>query len=214
MTSPAATPIRVFVVDDHEVVREGLVRMLSRLPDIEIVGTAGSGEEAIEKVPYLAPNVVLLDLRLPGVQGLEVLRTLMTLTDPPRVLVLTVHDDEDLVLGASRLGAMGYVLKNTSRSELATAIRRVAAGGHYFGEEVIATVLRGAQQEALAEPLTERELQILRLLTDGLSNKDVGERLYLSPDTVKSHLVNVYRKLGVESRAYAVAVAIRRGLVE
>jgi len=214
MTPPAATPIRVFVVDDHEVVREGLVRMLSRLPDIEIVGTAGSGEEAIEKVPYLAPNVVLLDLRLPGVQGLEVLRTLMTLTDPPRVLVLTVHDDEDLVLGASRLGAMGYVLKNTSRSELATAIRRVAAGGHYFGEEVIATVLRGAQLEALAEPLTERELQILRLLTDGLSNKDVGERLYLSPDTVKSHLVNVYRKLGVESRAHAVAVAIRRGLVE
>jgi len=214
MTPPAATPIRVFVVDDHEVVREGLVRMLSRLPDIEIVGTAGSGEEAIEKVPYLAPNVVLLDLRLPGVQGLEVLRTLMTLTDPPRVLVLTVHDDEDLVLGASRLGAMGYVLKNTSRSELATAIRRVAAGGHYFGEEVIATVLCGAQQEALAEPLTERELQILRLLTDGLSNKDVGERLYLSPDTVKSHLVNVYRKLGVESRAHAVAVAIRRGLVE
>ena len=214
MTPPAATPIRVFVVDDHEVVREGLVRMLSRLPDIEIVGTAGSGEEAIEKVPRLAPNVVLLDLRLPGVQGLEVLRTLMTLTDPPRVLVLTVHDDEDLVLGASRLGAMGYVLKNTSRSELATAIRRVAAGGHYFGEEVIATVLRGAQQEALAEPLTERELQILRLLTDGLSNKDVGERLYLSPDTVKSHLVNVYRKLGVESRAHAVAVAIRRGLVE
>lgn len=214
MTPPAATPIRVFVVDDHEVVREGLVRMLSRLPDIEIVGTAGSGEEAIEKVPYLAPNVVLLDLRLPGVQGLEVLRTLMTLTDPPRVLVLTVHDDEDLVLGASRLGAMGYVLKNTSRSELATAIRRVAAGGHYFSEEVIATVLRGAQQEALAEPLTERELQILRLLTDGLSNKDVGERLYLSPDTVKSHLVNVYRKLGVESRAHAVAVAIRRGLVE
>lgn len=214
MTPPAATPIRVFVVDDHEVVREGLVRMLSRLPDIEIVGTAGSGEEAIEKVPYLAPNVVLLDLRLPGVQGLEVLRTLMTLTDPPRVLVLTVHDDEDLVLGASRLGAMGYVLKNTSRSELATAIRRVAAGGHYFGEEVIATVLRGARQEALAEPLTERELQILRLVTDGLSNKDVGERLYLSPDTVKSHLVNVYRKLGVESRAHAVAVAIRRGLVE
>lgn len=214
MTPPAATPIRVFVVDDHEVVREGLVRMLSRLPDIEIVGTAGSGEEAIEKVPRLAPNVVLLDLRLPGVQGLEVLRTLMALTDPPRVLVLTVHDDEDLVLGASRLGAMGYVLKNTSRSELATAIRRVAAGGHYFGEEVIATVLRGARQEALAEPLTERELQILRLVTDGLSNKDVGERLYLSPDTVKSHLVNVYRKLGVESRAHAVAVAIRRGLVE
>jgi len=214
MTPPAAAPIRVLVVDDHEVVREGLVRMLSRLPDIEIVGTAGSGEEAIEKVPRLAPNVILLDLRLPGVQGLEVLRTLMTLTDPPRVLVLTVHDDEDLVLGASRLGAMGYVLKNTSRSELATAIRRVAAGGHYFGEEVIATVLRGAQQEALAEPLTERELQILRLLTDGLSNKDVGERLYLSPDTVKSHLVNVYRKLGVESRAHAVAVAIRRGLVE
>lgn len=214
MTPPAAAPIRVLVVDDHEVVREGLVRMLSRLPDIEIVGTAGSGEEAIEKVPRLAPNVVLLDLRLPGVQGLEVLRTLMALTDPPRVLVLTVHDDEDLVLGASRLGAMGYVLKNTSRSELATAIRRVAAGGHYFGEEVIATVLRGARQEALAEPLTERELQILRLVTDGLSNKDVGERLYLSPDTVKSHLVNVYRKLGVESRAHAVAVAIRRGLVE
>lgn len=213
--STAGERIRVFLVDDHEVVREGLRRMLGRCEDLEIVGGAASGEEALQKIPGAAPDVVLLDLNLPGMQGLEVLRALQDDgADTPGVLVLTIHDDEDLVLGAARLGARGYVLKHTSRDELAGAIRRVAGGGHYFGEEVIGALInKDRPRDGLTVP-TARELEILRLLSGGLTNKDIGERLSLSPETVKSHLGSIYRKLGAEGRAHAVAVALRRGLLD
>lgn len=207
--------IRVFLVDDHEVVREGLRRMLGRCGDLEVVGGAANGEEALQKIPGADPDVVLLDLNLPGMQGLDVLKALKADgADTPRVLVLTVHDDEDLVLGAARLGARGYVLKHTSRDELVGAIRRVAGGGHYFGEEVIGALITRDPPQAGPAVLTVRELEILRPLAAGLTNKDIGERLYLSPETVKTHLGNIYRKLGVEGRAHAVAVALRRGLLD
>jgi len=207
-------PIRVFLVDDHEIVREGLRRMLGRCADLEVVGGAGSGEEALALIPSMRPDVVLLDLSLPGMQGLDVLRALREEETPANVLVLTVHDDEDLVLGAARLGARGYVLKHATRDELAGAIRRVAAGGHYFGEEVIGALLNVEARQDDPAALTRRELDVLHLLTAGLANKEIGERLYLSADTVKTHLGNIYRKLGVESRAHAVAVALRRGLLK
>ena len=125
-----------------------------------------------------------------------------------------MHDDEDLVLGAARLGARGYVLKHTSRDELAGAIRRVAGGGHYFGEDVIGALIGADQTPDESGAITTRELEILRLLTAGLTNKDIGERLHLSPETIKTHLGNIYRKLGVEGRAHAVAVALRRRLLD
>jgi DNA-binding NarL/FixJ family response regulator len=210
----AEQPIRLLLVDDHEVVREGLRRILASCDDITIVGEAATGEEALRLIPEVQPTVVLLDLRLPGTQGLDVLAELQSWSDPPEVLILTVHDDEDLVLGAARSGARGYVLKHTSREELTTAVRRVAAGGHYFSEEVISALIRGERRDDAAVPLTEREMDVLSLLGAGLSNKEIGERLYLSPDTVKTHLGNIYRKLEVESRAHAVAVALRRGLLK
>ena len=138
--------IRVFLVDDHEVVREGLRRMLGSCDDLEVVGGAANGEDALRMIPDATPDVVLLDLNLPGMQGLDVLAALQSGdAGSPKVLVLTVHDDEELVLGAARLGARGYVLKHTSRDELAGAIRKVAGGGHYFGEEVIGALI-GADQ--------------------------------------------------------------------
>jgi DNA-binding NarL/FixJ family response regulator len=207
--------IRVFLVDDHEVVREGLRRMLESCDDLEVVGGAANGEDALRLIPDATPDVVLLDLNLPGMQGLDVLAALHSKdTASPKVLVLTVHDDEDLVLGAARLGARGYVLKHTSRDELAGAIRKVAGGGHYFEEEVIGALIGADQAQDESGAITTRELEVLRLLTAGLTNKDIGERLHLSPETIKTHLGNIYRKLGVEGRAHAVAVALRRGLLD
>jgi two-component system response regulator DevR len=215
LPSPAETsPIRLFLIDDHEMVREGLKLMLSHYDDIEIVGEAGTGTDAVRGVSSAAPAVVLLDLQLPDMPGLEVLARLQALATPPAVLVLTVHDDADLVTGAARSGARGYVLKHTSHEELALAIRRVAGGGHYFGPEVIGALVDGdrrLQEQAL---LTGRERDVLRLLVAGLSNRDIGKRLYLSPDTVKTHLGNIYRKLGVEGRTQAVVVALQKKLLD
>jgi DNA-binding NarL/FixJ family response regulator len=211
---PVAKPIRLFLVDDHEMVREGLKLMLSHYDDFEVVGEAGTGGDALRGVAADSPALVLLDLQLPDVPGLEVLASLQQLPEPPAVLVLTMHDDDDFVIGAARLGARGYVLKHTTHEELALAIRRIAAGGLYFGPEVSGALVsldRRNREQAL---LTEREREVLRLLAAGLSNREIGERLFLSPETVKTHLGNIYRKLGVETRTQAVAVALRTKLLD
>ena len=214
MEAADVTKIRIFLVDDHEMVREGLKLMLSHYDDIVIVGEAGTGQRALEGVSAEDPAVVLLDLQLPDMSGLEVLAALRERPSPPAVLVLTVHDDDDFVIGAARLGARGYVLKHTSHEELALAIRRIAGGELYFGPEVSGALVnldRRLQEQAL---LTERELDVLRLLAAGLANRDIGERLFLSPETVKTHLGNIYRKLGVEGRTQAVIVALRNKLLD
>ena len=210
---PAAGVIRLFLVDDHEVVREGLKRMLARCHDVIVVGEAGRGAEALRLIPLSRPDVVLLDLSLPDMQGLEVLESLPATAGPPFVLVLTVHDDEDLVIGAARAGAKGYVLKHTSLDDLAEAIRCVAAGGHYFGPEVVGALVEGGRRAQSKALLTGREQDVLQLLSAGLTNRDIGERLFLSPDTVKTHLGNIYRKLGVEGRTQAVVVALQKKLL-
>jgi two-component system response regulator DevR len=206
--------IRVFLVDDHEMVREGLKLMLSYYDDIAVVGEAGTGREAMSGVSIETPAVVLLDLQLPDMPGLEVLASLQELPAPPAVLILSVHDDDDFVIGAARLGARGYVLKHTSHEELALAIRRIAEGELYFGPEVsgaLVSLERRLQEQSL---LTEREREVLRLLAEGLANREIGERLYLSADTVKTHLGNIYRKLGVEGRTQAVVIALQKKLLD
>lgn len=205
---------RIALIDDHEVVREGLARMLSACADIDIVASFGTGEEALRCVPDVQPDLVLLDLSLPGMPGLHVLRALKSLRPTPHVLVLTVHDDEDLVLGAAKLGAEGYVLKQASRAELTTAIRTVTRGGHYFSAEVVDLFRGNKCGHDRATQLTKRELEVLRLLALGMSNRDIATHLFLSADTVKTHLGNVYRKLGAEGRAHAVAMGLRQGLLE
>jgi DNA-binding NarL/FixJ family response regulator len=205
--------VRLLLVDDHAVVREGLERIFAKCHDIDVVGSAGSGEEALRLAASLAPEMVLLDLSLPGMHGLDVLAALQRSENPPRVLVLTIHDDDDVVLKAVRGGAQGYVLKNASRDELLAAVRRVAAGGQYFHEVVVRALLRGSERDVLCSLLTERELDILRLVATGHTNRQIGLQLFISSETVKGHQETIYRKLGVSDRAHAVAVAIRNGLV-
>jgi len=208
-------PIRVLVVDDHAVIREGLASILAREPDIEVVGLAAGGREGLALAASRRPDVVLLDMQMPDLHGLEVLeRMTRDVQPPPRVIVLTVHDDDELVLNAVRGGAQGYVLKSASREDLVAAIRHVAGGGQRFDEVVVRALL--AEQGRVEEEslLTERELDVLRLVAAGFSNKEIAGHLYIGLTTVKTHLDDVYRKLGVSDRAHAVAVALRRGILE
>jgi len=203
----------VFLIDDHAVVREGIKRMLAHAPGIAIVGEASDGEEALRVVPAARPAVVLLDMSLPGMQGLDVLRELQKLREPPRVVVLTIHDERELVLGAARLGAHGYVLKQASREELIEAIGAAADGGFYFSPEIV-DVLRESPAPVAPATLTARELEVLRLVAAGAENREIAERLFVSAETVKTHLATIYRKLGVAGRAHAVAAALRQGQLD
>ena len=209
------TKISILVVDDHVVVREGLTSMLSSTSGFEVVGDAASGEAGLSLVEALDPDIMLLDLQMPGTHGLEVLARLKERgLERPRVIVLSMHDDEELVANAVRAGAHGYVLKSASRSELVDAIRHVAAGGQRFDEVVVRALLSERRKEESGALLSEREAEILKLVAAGCGNKEVARRLYLSISTVKTHLDDAYRKLGVSDRAHAVAVALRLGLLE
>lgn len=214
MSDGIDTQIRLFLVDDHEMVREGIKLMLAHYPDVRVVGEAVNGTDAVALIAAEKPAVVLLDLQLPDMPGLEVLARLQALAMPPAVLVLTVHDDDDFVVRAARIGARGYVLKHTSHEELAQAVRVVAAGGHYFGTDVVGALVDHDRRQSSQPTLTARELDVLRLLVAGNSNREIGEQLYLSPDTVKTHLGNVYRKLGVEGRTQAVVQAMQLHLLD
>lgn len=206
--------IRVLIVDDHELVREGLRLMLSRTEGIVVEGLAEGGEEALAVLQSVDPDVLLLDLSMPRTSGMDVIaRLAMRGRSRPRILVLTATDDQDLVLEAVRAGAHGYILKSASRNELIGAIRRVAGGDQYYDSVVAKAFLRGDQRQRDAGLLTAREIEILRLAADGLTTRDIAARLFLSSSTVKSHLDNIYRKLDASDRAHAVAIALRRNLL-
>ncbi len=213
MTAERTT--RLLIVDDHAVVRRGLRSVLESCQDFEVVGEAADGDEALRLATKLRPDIVLLDLNLPGGSGLDVIPELLAVEDArPAVVVLTVHADDDIVLKAVTAGASGYVLKHASAEELVQAIRRVAAGGHYFDDIVMKTLLRQTRQEKEPQLLTEHELRVLQLVAEGLTNKEIAHQLFLSADTVKSHLEIIFRKLSVSHRAHAVAVAMRAGLLK
>jgi two-component system, NarL family, response regulator len=209
-----AEQIRIVIVDDHEVVREGLRRMLSRTADFEVVGLASDGSEAIAVIDSSRPDVLLLDLNLPGIHGLDLIPRIIERPSAPSILILTVHDEEEMVIKAVRGGAQGYVLKQCSRSELEGAIRTVANGRQHFDPVVVRALLNEGAEGGQEDVLTARELEILDLVSRGLTNRAIAEQLYLSIDTIKSHLNDTYRKLGVDDRAHAVAVALRKGLLQ
>ncbi|MGW4797860.1 response regulator transcription factor [Nonomuraea sp. NPDC004297] len=198
--------LRVLIVDDHPVVREGLRGMLEREPDIEVVGEAGSGGEAVAVVPRLRPDVVLMDLRMPGGDGVEAIARLGA---GERVLVLTTYEDDGEILRAVAAGAAGYLLKDVSRADLAAAVRAVARGETVLAPSVAR--LLDARREAPA--LSEREREVLELVAEGLTNAAIGRRLYIGEATVKTYLLRVYAKLGVSDRTSAVLVALDLGLV-
>ena len=209
----ARASIRIFLVDDFQVVREGVKFMLSHDADIVVVGEAGSGSEALRQVAALAPDVVLLDLSLSDMPGLEVLTALHNGVRTQGVPVLAFHDDDTLVLEAAHAGARGYLLKQTTHEELTAAIRNVAAGSHYFGPDVVGALINNERRAQEQVRLTGRETEVLRLLVTGLANREIGEQLHIGPDTVKTHLGNIYRKMNVGGRTQAVVLALRMKLL-
>jgi DNA-binding NarL/FixJ family response regulator len=203
--------IRILVVDDHPVVREGLVSGLGDAPDFEIVGAVGSAEEAVALAGTLRPEVVLLDLELPGTSGVDAIPRLLQAHPSVKVLVLTAYDTEERVMGSIRAGARGYVLKGASLEEIGRAIRAIASGGSYLEPRVASRVISGmGRRSALLSP---RERQVLRLVAEGLSTKQIARKLAITERTVKFHVASILNKLGADNRAQAVAVATQRGLL-
>lgn len=208
----------VVVVDDHALVRDGLRAALDGRPTLSVVGEAASGEEAIDRCAALRPDVVVMDLHLPGMTGAEATRRILDAGTCGAVLVLTMFEDDESILGAIRAGARGYVLKGAAREEIARAVESVADGEALFGAAVadrLLGVLNDAAtvEDRLLADLTERERDVLELLAVGLPNQEIARRLFLSSNTVRNHLSNVFAKLHVSTRAEAMLVAQRAGLV-
>lgn len=217
-------PIRVLLADDQRVVREGLTLILDLLEDVEVVETASDGEQAVALAERLAPDVVLMDLRMPRVDGIEATRRLAASRPRIGVIALTTYADDASVLGALRAGARGYLTKDASAEQIAAAIARVAEGEASLDEaiqtKVVAAVTAGAEPAApepecdeLPDDLTAREAEVLCLIADGLSNQEIAEQLVVSPATVKSHVNHLFAKIGARDRAQAVGYAYRHGLV-
>ncbi len=204
--------ITLLVVDDHPVVRNGLTGMFASDPDFEVVGEAGDGAEAVRLARALRPDVILMDLRMPGIDGVTAIGELARHGVSSRVLVLTTYDTDSYVVPAVEAGATGYLLKDAPRDELLRAVRAAARG-----ESVLAPAVAGRLMNRVrapgAGPLSQRELQVLELVAAGKNNREAAAALFISEATVKTHLLNIYAKLGVGDRAAAVAEAFHRGLL-
>ena len=205
----------VLICDDHRIVREGLRQFVSNVPGVDKVETAASGEEVLARYPHEHPDLVLMDVRMPGLGGLEATRRLVHLYPEAKVIMLTAADDRDQVAAAVSSGARGYLLKDVSHEELCAAVAHALDGMDLVEPSLRrALTTRDAARTGPAQAqLTERELQVLRGMSQGKSNSAIGRELYLSEDTVKTHARRLFRKLGVNDRAQAVALGFRRGLV-
>ncbi len=206
------SPVRVLIVDDHPVVRDGLRGIFESTAEFEVAGEAGNGAEAVTRARALKPDVVLMDLRMPDVDGVTAIKRLAELGLDTRVLVLTTYDTDSDVVPAIEAGATGYLLKDAPRTELLRAVRAAARGEAVLSPSV-ATRLLGQVRAPAREPLSSRELDVLALVARGTSNRDTATRLFISEATVKTHLLHIYAKLGVNDRAAAVAVGFERGLL-
>ena len=217
--------VRLLVVDDHPVVRSGIVGMLSGEPDLQVVGQAADGAEAIALTAELVPDVILMDLRMPGLDGVEATRRISTRPDAPRVVVLTTYDTDGDILRAVEAGAIGYLLKDSPREDILAAVLSAAVGRSTLSPAVTTRLVgaargtgRGADgslcRAEAPVSLSPRERQVLQAASRGLSNNQIGAELYITEATVKTHLLRAYAKLGVDSRTAAVTEALRRGLLE
>jgi len=212
--------IRVVLVDDQTLVREGLASLLALAGDIEVAAQASNGEEALRLIPQLRPDVVLLDMRMPGMSGLEVLQALKDSGSLFPTLILTTFDDDALLLQGIRCGARGYLLKDVTLEQLTDAIRRLAAGETYLQPAVTSRVLKGLEKIRgdydgfdKADSLTERETEVLRLMAGGYSNREIAGAIHLSEGTVKNHISNILSKMGVRDRTRAVLKGLAEGLI-
>ncbi len=208
----AGPPIRLLIADDHPVVRDGLSGMFARDPGFEVVGEASDGATAVRLAGLLRPDVILMDLRMPGLDGLGALTELARQGSTARVLVLTTYDTDAYVLPAIEAGATGYLLKDAPRAELLRAVRAAARGEGVLSPPV-ATRLMSRVRTPGVQPISQRELEVLELVAAGNTNRETAARLLISEATVKTHLLSIYGKLGVSDRAAAVAEAFNRGLL-
>ena len=213
-------PIRVFIADDHELVRFALTKLLEDEMDIEVVGEAADGEGAVEGACSRDVDVVLLDLRMPGIGGVEACRRIKECNPDVNVLVLTSFADDDEVFGVLAAGAGGYILKDTRPEQVVQAVRTIALGQAVFDSTIAARVIAGKGESgqspdaSMLELLSDRELEVLRLMAKGMSNKEIGRALWIGEATVKTHVSHVLHKLETPDRTQAVLTAIRAGLVQ
>ncbi|MDQ4042615.1 MAG: response regulator transcription factor [Actinomycetota bacterium] len=209
--------IRILVADDHPMLREGLVAVLGTQQDFEVVGEAADGSEVVRLAERLNPDVILLDLEMPGVDGVAALEKLQRAGSEARTIVFTAYDTDERILGALRAGARGYLLKGASRTEIFDAIRTVHAGGSLLQpvvtNKLLQTMSRKERREE-TEPLTPREIEVLGLLALGLQNKEIASRLFITERTVKFHVSSLMHKLGAENRTETVTIAAQRGLIQ
>ena len=212
--------IRVCLVDDQTLVRQGVKSLLDLAEDIEIVGEAADGRQAVEMIPELRPDVVLMDMRMPVMSGLEALQALAAKNQLPPTIILTTFDDDQLVLAGLKAGARGYLLKDVSLDQLVDAVKTVAGGGSLVAPVVTQRLLSGLERmhnEFVSldrpDPLTDRETEILRLMAGGYSNKEIANSLGVAEGTVKNHVSNILSKLGVRDRTRAVLKAFELGIV-
>lgn len=205
--------IRILITDDHGVVRQGLRMFLSLDPDIEVVGEAENGREAVAMARELEPDVVLMDLLMPVMDGIEATRVIRAELPEVEIVALTSVLEDASVAGAVRAGAIGYLLKDTDAEELHRAIRGAAEGRVQLAPEAAARLMREVRAPESSEALTDRETEVLRLLAHGKANKQIASALYVEEKTVKAHVSNILRKLGVKSRTQAALHAVRTGLV-
>ena len=210
-------PIRLLIADDHPVVRDGLSNMFARDPEFEVLGEAADGSEAVRLAQALQPDVILMDLRMPRMDGLTAISELARRGVPARVLVLTTYDTDSHVLPAIEAGATGYLLKDAPRDDLLRAVRAAAHGEAVLSPSVAARLMSQFRSPGLGAPapgpLSQRELEVLELVAAGSTNREAAARLFISEATIKSHLLNIYGKLGVSDRAAAVGEAYNRGLL-
>ena len=215
--SNADNRVTVLVADDHPVYREGIVRAVKERPDLEFVGEAGDGREALDRVRELSPDVAVLDIRMPGLDGTQVLNALRRDGIKTEVLFLSAFLESELAYRTVAEGAKGYLSKESARQEICDAIVVIARGGTALAPEVQASLAEEIREREIAggrPDLTPREREVLQLISEGMSAPEIGKRIHLSPTTVKTHLHTLYEKLGVRDRAAAVAEAMRRGLLE
>lgn len=214
-----ADKVRILVADDHPVVRDGLVAILNTQPDFLVIGEASTGEEVVQEAEAGHPDVVLLDLEMPVLDGVEALRRVRAISPPTQVIVFTAFDTDELILGAVRAGAKGYLLKGAPREEIFNAIRVVSQGGSLLQPIVVTKLLQQisiSPEEETSEnvPLTDREIEVLKLLGRGKTNKEIAGALVITERTVKFHVSSILMKLGAGNRTEAVTLAHQQGLIE